>query len=113
MAAGEDETQDVVLEDGVLRRVLGEPFAHPLVGHEIGFYLLALDKKAHVAPQAVDRLVAADIDEPGARICGDAFARPLNNRRSEGILHRIFGEFEIAEQPDQSGQYAATLFTIQ
>ena len=71
--------------------------------------MLALGKKAHMPPKTVDRLVAADIDEPGAGICRDAFARPLNKRRGEGILHRIFGELEIAEQADQRGQNAAAL----
>ena len=83
------------------------------VGHELGFDLRALGEEVHVTPQAVDRLVAADIDQPGARVCRDAFAGPLDKRRGESILHGIFGEFEIAEQPDQRSQYAATLVAEQ
>ena len=107
------EPKHVVLQDGVLHRVFGEPFFHALVGREFGFDLVALGEKAHVTPQPVDRLVAADIDQPGARICRDAFARPLNERRGESILHSVFGEFEIAEQADQRGQHAATLVAEQ
>ena len=78
-----------------------------MVGHEIGFDLLAFGEEAHMPPQPIDRLVTADIDQPGARIVRDAFARPLRERRGEGILHRIFGQFEIAEEPDQRGHHAA------
>ena len=66
-----------------------------------------------MAPQAVDRLMAPDIDQPSTRICRDAFARPLRERHCEGILHGIFGEFEIADEPDQGGQHAATLVSEQ
>ena len=113
MAARENEAQDIVLQNGVLRCVFRKPFAHPVIGHEVGFDLLALGEKAHVPPQTIDRLVAADIDEPGAGICRDAFARPLNERGGEGILHRIFGEFEIAEQAYQRGQNAAAFIAEQ
>ena len=33
----------------------------------------------------------------------------IGQRRGEGILHRIFRELEIAEQPDQRGQHAPAL----
>ena len=78
-----------------------------MVGHLLGFDLFALGEKPHVAPQPVDRLVAADIDEPGARISRDAFARPLHERGSEGILHGVLGELKVAKQADQRGQNAA------
>jgi hypothetical protein len=60
-----------------------------------------------VAPQPVDRLVAADIDQPRARISRDAFARPLHERGREGILHGVLGELEVAKEADQGGQNAA------
>jgi hypothetical protein len=57
--------------------------------------------------------MAPDIDQPSPWICGSAFARPLSERRREGILHGIFGKFEIANQPDQGGQHSATLVAEQ
>ena len=113
MAAGEDQPQHVVLQDAVFRLVLRKPFADAVIGQELGLDLLALGEKAHVPAQAVDRLVAADIDQPGARICRDAFARPLRKRRREGILHGVFGELEIAEQADQRGHNATALMAEQ
>ena len=68
--------------------------------------LLAFGEKAQIAAQAIDRLVASDIDQPGAGICGHAFARPLDERRREGILHRIFGSSKSPSEPDQRGQHA-------
>ncbi len=71
--------------------IFRKPFPRPLIGHEIGLDQLALGEKTHVPPQAVDRLVAADIHQPGTGIGGDAFAWPLHQRCGKGILHRIFG----------------------
>ena len=97
-----------------LRRLFfRNPLADAMVGHLLGFDLFALGQKAHMTPQPVDRLVAADIDEPGARIGRDAFARPLHERRGEGILHGVLGELKVAEQADQRGQNAAALVAEQ
>jgi hypothetical protein len=112
MAAGEDQAQDVVFQRRRLR-IFGYPLSDPMIGHEVGFDLPALGQKPHVTPQAVDRLMTPDIDQPGAGICRDAFAWPLMNCCCEGILHGILGELEVAEQPDQRGQHAATFVAEQ
>jgi hypothetical protein len=113
MAARENQAQDIVLHLAVLRRVFGKPLPDPMIGDQVGFDLLALGQKADMAPQPVDRLVAADINQPGAGVCGDAFVRPLCEGRREGILHRIFRKLEITDKPNQSSQYAATLVAEQ
>ena len=113
MAAGEDQPQDVVLQRALRRLLLRNPFANPKLGHLLGFDLFALGEKAHMTPQPVDRLMAADIDEPGARIGRDAFARPLHDGGCEGILHGVLGELEVAKEADQRGQNAAALVAEQ
>src|SRR5438552_19003499 len=59
--------------------------------------------------QAVDRLVAADIDQPGTRVRRDAVRRPLLHRRSKGILQALLGELEIANEADQRREDATRL----
>ena len=90
MAAGENQTQDVVVATRRLRAcVFGKPLADSMIGHQFSFDLLALGEKAHVTPQTIDRLVAPDIDQPGAGIGRDAFARPLHRapRRRHPASH--------------------------
>ena len=60
----------------------------------------------------VDRLEAAGRDEPRARIVGHAVARPLLDRRREGVVQRLLGEVEVAEQADQRGEDAARLGAV-
>ena len=60
----------------------------------------------------VDRLEAAGRDEPGARIGGHAVARPLLERGGEGVVQRLLGEVEVAEQADQGGEDAARVGAV-
>ena len=60
---------------------------------------------------AID-LEAAGGDEPGARVRGNAVARPLLDRGRERVVHRLLGEIEIAEQADQGGEHAARLGAV-
>ena len=70
---------------------------------------LLLVAKRDIAANAVDRLVAADIDQPRARI-GRAFSsRPALQRHREGVLQRIFRQIEIADETDQGRQRPARL----
>ncbi len=54
----------------------------------------------------VDRFEAAGRDEPRARVVGHTVARPLLDRRGEGVVHRLFGAIEIAEQADERREHA-------
>ena len=56
---------------------------------------------------AVDGLEPSGRDQPRARIGGHAVARPLLERRPEGVVQRFLGDVEVAQQADQRGQHAA------
>ena len=106
MTAGEDEPQPVVL-DG---------FAVPWSGlvddriHLLGDILHRVESRA--SAYAIDGLEATGRYEPRARIRGDAIARPLLERRAESVVQRLFGEVEVAKQPNQRGEHAARFGTI-
>ena len=63
--------------------------------------------EAGPAAQRVDRLEAAGGDQPGPRVGRHAVARPLLDRRGEGVVQRLLGEVEVAEQADERGEHAA------
>ena len=71
--------------------------------------LLLLAAKRDVAADAIDRLVAPDIDQPGARIGRQAGVGPALQRHRECILQRILGQIEIADEADQGRQRPARL----
>jgi hypothetical protein len=54
-----------------------------------------------LAAQAVDRAVASDLGDPGARIVRNAVNRPALERDDERLLDRLLGGVEIAKDPDQ------------
>src|SRR6185312_1054566 len=98
MAASKDETQPVVAERLIVR----------ILGHRrnvrLGARYLALENigaKDSIAADAIDRFVAARPDQPRARIGRHACRRPLLDGGREGLLPRLFGQIEIAEQADQ------------
>src|SRR5262249_166304 len=55
----------------------------------------------------VDALETTGRYEPGAWIGRDAIARPLLQRCAKGIVQRLLGDIEVAEQPNQCGKDAA------
>jgi len=65
-----------------------------------------------VPPQLVDRLESSGRDQPRARVLRHAFARPRVERRRERVVHRFLGPIEIAEQPNQRGQHAARIGSV-
>jgi hypothetical protein len=56
---------------------------------------------ATLTAQAVDRPVARDADDPGARVVRHPVARPALQRSNEGLLDRLLGQVEVAEDADQ------------
>jgi len=46
-----------------------------------------------------------DLDQPGARVFGQAVARPLRRGRDQGFLNRILRSGEVAEPPDDGAQH--------
>ena len=71
--------------------------------------LLLLAAKRDVAANAVDRLVAPDIDQPCPRIGRQAGIGPALQRHRECVLQRVLGEIEIADEADQRRQRPARL----
>ena len=106
MAAGEDEPQPIVL-DG-----LAVPWSGLVDDgiHLLGDILHRVEPRA--SAYAIDGLEATGRYQPRARIRRHAVARPLLERRAEGVVQRLLGEVEVAEQPDQRGEDAARFGAI-
>ncbi len=109
MAAGEDQAQRVVAD------LLAFVPARAAVGDgrdpigDVAFERI----EAGAPPDAVDRLEAPGRDQPWHRIRGNAVARPLLDGGLERVLHRLFGEIEIAEQADQRREDLARVAAIE
>jgi uncharacterized protein DUF6596 len=63
-------------------------------------------------PYRVDGLEPARRNEPCAEICGHTLFRPSLERSTEGIVQRVLGQLEVAEQTDQCGENPARLRTV-
>ena len=109
MAAGEDQAQRVVAD------LLAFVPARGTVGNGLdAIGDVALERlEAGASPDAVDRLEAAGRDQPRHRIRGNAVARPLLDGGLERVLHRLFGEIEVAEQADQGRQDLARVAPVE
>jgi hypothetical protein len=109
MAAGEDQPQAVVsdqwrvLWQGIL---LGGRWLERLE-------LLLLLGAAALAPEPVDCLVARGGRDPGARVVRDAALGPDLQGDDEGLLDRVLGEVEVAENADQRGDRPSRLVAEQ
>jgi hypothetical protein len=68
----------------------------------VGFNFLL---KSSLSPQAIDRFVFCGLNDPRGRRTGHAFAGPLIYGGRECVLRRFFGNVEIAERPDEGGDY--------
>ena len=75
---------------------------------EVGLVADFVERVETRAPaHAVDRLEASGRHQPRARIGGHAVARPLLQRRPEGVVQRLLGDVEVAEQADQRREHTA------
>src|SRR5580658_1679819 len=106
MAAGEDEAQSVIAEYGLVLLV-DEHLRLGLRGGAFEIQDLAL--KYRIAAHAIHGLVAARAHQPGAWIRRYSGGRPLFDGRRKGVLPRLLGPIEIAEQADQCRQDTARL----
>ena len=108
VAAREDEAQQVVL-DGVGRRYLG--------GGECRLRQRPDVRRRHLetsaATQPIDRLEASRRDQPRTGVVGHAIVPPALEGDREGLVHRLLGEIEVAEQTDQCREDAARLVAVQ
>ena len=61
------------------------------------------------AAHGVDRLEAAGRDEPRHGVGGKAVARPLLERRPEGVVQRLFGRCDLGLQPVDLARQAVVI----
>ena len=71
------------------------------------------DREAAGPAQHVDRLVARGRDDPGARVGRAPLRGHCCERGSERVLHRLLGDVEVADQPDDGRQDAAELVAVE
>jgi hypothetical protein len=60
-----------------------------------------LPREVLLAPEAVDRAISPDADDPGSRVGRHPVARPALQGDGERLLDRILGEVEVAKDADQ------------
>jgi hypothetical protein len=100
MAAGEDQPQAVVahrsLLDGLGAGVQQRGLGVPVVARGL-------------AAQAVDRAVAGGGDDPARRARRHAALGPAPHGLGEGVLDRVLGDVEIAEDAGEDGDGTAVL----
>ena len=102
MAAGEDQAQAVVGHRALLgRRVAGV--------HERGLGVAVVARG--LAAQAVDGPVARRGDDPAGGRRGQSVLRPPPRGHGEGVLDRLLGDVEVAEDAVQDGDGTAVLLT--
>src|SRR5439155_884513 len=51
-------------------------------------------------------------NQPGPGIHGDAIPRPSLQRRREGIVQRLLGEVEVAQQANEGGEHPARVGAV-
>ena len=108
VAAGEDQAKAVVL-DRIARVVALFP-AGRVVGDVLDVLGGVVERdEAPLAAEAVDGAKASGGDEPGDGVRRHALRGPLLRRGDEGVVQRVLGEIEAAEQPHQRREHAAAL----
>ncbi len=98
MAAHEQENQRVVFD----RRCILAALRHTrrLLHH---FRLAA--PPCRFAADTVRHLSKCNLRQPGARIAGNAFARPLHHGRNRRFLNGILGRVEITKSPHHKSEH--------
>ena len=96
----------------------GEDQAQALVGNRLGLLELGgiksreqlrLAPERLLAPDPVDRAVARGRQEPGAGVRRGALARPAVESRREGLLNRVLGQVDVAEDAGEDREGAPPL----
>ena len=107
VAAGEDQAQPVVGDGGIHFGLLVRG------GGCERLELAHLVLQAARPSDAVDRPVAGGRDDPGAGVVRRTPLGPDLERDDEGVLHRLLGEVEVAEHPDERGDRPSRLLAEQ
>lgn len=104
MAAGEEQPQLVVAHHRI-GGVLADGQHHLIEQARIGL----LGRAPGLAPQHVERPVARNGGEPGGRVVRRAVTGPPLQCFHHRVLHGVFSEGDVAGEPHEGGQHAATL----
>src|ERR1700674_3985782 len=102
VATGEDQAQPVIAHDALLGR-----FALGMQQDGLGVTVLA----GRLPAKAIDRPVAGGGDDPARRTGRQSTGWPSLHRRREGVLDRLLGNVDVAEDANQHGHRASVLFT--
>jgi hypothetical protein len=95
-----------------------EDQAQAFVGDGTGLLLLAglesreqlcLVRERALAPDPIDRPVAGRGHQPGTGVGGRAVPGPALQRSGESLLHRVLGQFDVAEDTDEDRERAPPL----
>src|SRR4051794_22372951 len=89
----------------------------PFVGDRLVHLLRRVERRQQLglaaqvlfAPDAVDCAVPRRREQPRPGIGGGALARPPLERRRERLLHRVLGEFHVAERAGEDREGAPPL----
>ena len=107
MAACEHEAQPVVFD------ALFVPWRGRVVRYGIDLLRHVLHRdEARTPAYAIDRLEATGRHQPRPRVRRHALARPLLERGTEGLVQRLLGNVEVAQEADQRSKDAAGLVAI-
>jgi hypothetical protein len=102
VTAGEDQAQPLVRDRAHVILFFG---AQGLESRE----QLRLACERALAADPVERAISRGRDDPCSRIARCAFTRPALDSRCEGVLYRILGELEVAEDADEDGDRTSPL----
>ena len=108
MTAGEDEAQALVAQ---FARVIVASARVIALGHADQLFATIIETR--LAPDAIDRLMPRDGDNPRARIFRDTIAAPLLERSFERVLSGILRKREIAEHADKRGEDSSEILAIE
>ena len=107
MTAHEEQDERVVLVHPALDASCAEARSE-VVKRRLGRDLQD-DRRLAAAPgqlgaQVIRHASRGDLDQPAARVVGNALLRPLHGRREECLLHGVFGGGKVAESPDDRAE---------
>src|SRR5580693_8292774 len=108
MAAGEDQTEAIVLKAVLF---IG-PFRRTRLRFEISQELVLRCIKSCAATQSVNGFESGRRNQPWSRVAGYSTPRPQAQRSRKGFVHRFLGKIKIAEQADQSCQDSSRIRAI-
>src|SRR5215471_11059956 len=111
MAAGEDQTESIVLDLVILDlfNLVGSVVdARFHVGNKISLCSIEARAPAH----SVYGLEACRRNQPWSRVAGYSTLRPQAQRRRKGFVHRLLGKIKVTEQADQSCQDSSRIHAI-